>query len=470
MAVGLWMGFKGTPFLRSNEKAAVQDIRPGDISEGLLNAKPGANIGEYIEQLATSGDPLAHDMLVRMFKESDSDDTARKIWDGLLDRARRNGLVRASDHVRAWGKIESISAQRGAKLAPFLRLLDPALPIGTRVELLESAKSIDPKFTLGLAAALALDLKQVNSFRPFFLTSVAAAMAVDSGTLRDRSVGALMLATPDISTLYAEDILADPNLVPDSDILWLLSELTQRQFPGVKRVSDQVIARKLVPEVEAVFLEILGRKSSIPARVQSSLVSCASGKAGRADVVSFAGWYDSDAERALWALLLKTQDPELAERAFDALAAKPLLAAGISGLYDYVRSTYYADRMVVGRLVAALALEEDLPDGVFSRAFEGLDRLPRSRDLIRVVLKGPSSRALREVIKRYGPLIDRMQLLDLVKQADPLVRAAAVEALSSANDVAILKILSDAYAGETDPGVRSAYEKHISTIKERVNR
>ncbi len=471
IALGLWMGFKGTSFLPGKEKVSALDMRPGDISEGLLKAKPGENIGEYIEQLATSGDPLAHDMLVRMFKESKSDETALKVWDGLLSRARRSGLIRTSDHVRVWGKTESVTAQRGAKLAPLLRLLDPALPIEARIELLESAKAIDSRFTSGLAAALALDLKQVNSFRPIFLASVSAAMAVDSESLRQRSVGTLMLATPEVSTLYAEDVLADPNLVPDGDLLWLLSELTQRQFPGVKRVSAQVLARKLVPEVGVIYLEILSRKATIPARVQSSLVGCALEKNGKAaDVVSFAAWYDTDAEKALWALVLSTQDSEVGARAFDALAAKPLLAPGISALYDYVRSTYYADRALVGRVVAALALESALPDSIFSRAFEGLDVLPKSRDLVRVVLKGPSSRAVREVIKRYGTHVERTQLLDLIGQSDPLVRAAAVEALSSANDVAILKILADAYAGEKDPAVRAVYEMHISTIKERVKR
>lgn len=471
IAIGLWMGFKGTSFLHGKEKVSALDMRPGDISEGLLKAQPGENIGEYIEQLATSGDPLAHDMLVRMFKESNSDETAVKVWDGLLSRARRSGLVRTSDHVRAWGKTESVTAQRGAQLAPLLRLLDPALPIEARIELLESAKAIDSRFTSGLAASLALDLKQVNSFRPIFLASVSAAMAVDSESLRQRSVGTLMLATPEVSTLYAEDVLADPNLVPDGDLLWLLAELTQRQFPGVKRVSAQVLARKLVSEVGVIHLEILSRKATIPARVQSSLVGCALEKNGKlADVVSFAAWYDTDAEKALWALVLSTQDSEVGARAFDALAAKPLLAPGISALYDYVRSTYYADRALVGRVVAALALENTLPDTAFSRAFEGLDVLPKSKDLVRVVLKGPSSRAVREVVKRYGAHVERVQLLDLIGQSDPLVRAAAVEALSSSNDVAILKILADAYAGERDPAVRAVYEMHISTIKERVKR
>lgn len=471
IVVGLWMGFKGTSFMHGKGKVSALDMRPGDISEELLNAQPGENIGEYIEQLATSGDPLAHDMLVRMFKESKSDEAALKVWDALLSRARRSGLVRTSDHVRAWGKIESVAAQRGARLAPLLRLLDPVLPIETRIELLESAKKIDSKFTFGLAASLALDLKQVDYFRPILVAAVAAAMAVDSESLRERSVGALMLATPEVSTLYAEDVLADRNLVPDGDLLWLLPELTQRQFPGVKRVTAQVLARELVSEVPAVYLEIMSRKASIPARVQSSLVGCALKNDGTvADVVSFAAWYDTDAEKALWALVLSTRDSEVGARAFDALAAKPLLAPGISVLYDHVRSTYYADRALVGRLVAALALENALPDSVFSRAFEGLDVLPKSRDLVRVVLKGPSTRAVREVIKRYGTHVERTQLLDLVSQSDPLVRAAAVEALSSANDVAILKILADAYAVETDPAVRAAYEMHISTIKERVKR
>jgi hypothetical protein len=96
--------------------------------------------------------------------------------------------------------------------------------------------------------------------------------------------------------------------------------------------------------------------------------------------------------------------------------------------------------------------------------------LPKSRDLVRVVLKGSSSRASREVIKRYGALVERTLLLELIGRSDSSVRAAAVEALSSENDVAILKILADSYAAENDPAVRAVYEQHISTIRERVNR
>jgi hypothetical protein len=470
LCIGLWMGFKGTSVFHREERSAALDIRPGDISEELLNAREEGDTETYIEELATSGDPLAHDILIRMFKEADSEQAASKVWDSLLTRARRNGLVRASDHVRAWIKFEAISLKRSSTLELALRLLDPALPMPVRIELLETVRTVDPKFAVVLAASLALDLKQVDSFRPIFLASAAGMLAVVPSELQERSVGALMLATPAVSSLYAEDLLTVPNVISDSDLLWLLPEMTKRQLPGVKRISDQARARRLVPDSAAIFLEILSRTSIIPARVQSTLVACALGQAGKADVVSFAGWYDSDAEKALWALVVNTKDSEVGERAFDALAAKPMLVPGISDLYELVRSTYYADRAVVGRPVAALALENVLSDADFSRAFEGLNDLPQGRELLKVVLKGPSPRALREVIRRYGPLLDRMQLLDVIKHPDPQVRAAAVEALSGANDVVILKILADTYAEEAELVVRSAYENHISTIKERVNR
>lgn len=470
IGVGLWMGFEGTSVFPSKDNLGALEMRPGDVSEALLVEETQGARNEYIDQLVMSGDPLAHDILVRMFKESDSDQTALKVWDSLLTRARRSGLVRASDYVRAWGKSESSAPQRGTKSGTFLRLLDPALPTVTRIELLEALRAEDPRASIGFAAALALDLKQLDAFRPVFVSGAAASLREDPSAVSDRSVGALMLVIPEVSTLYIEDILVEPSSLHDRDVLWLLAELAKRQFPGVKRISERALAREIVPTEAKLFLEILTRKASIPARVQVSLVTCAMGRAAKAEVVSFAGWYDSDAEKVLWALVVISKDPELGARAFDALAAKPLLAPGISGLYDYVRSTYYADRALVGRIVAALALENVLPDSVFSGAFDGLNGLPKSRDLVRVVLKGPSSRAVREVIKRYNSLIDRTQLLELVGQSDPLVRAVVVEALSSANDVGILKILADSYAVETDPVVRAAYEKHISTIRERVNR
>ena len=452
------------------EQPASLAVSPGDVSETLVEQGAQGDKGKYIEELVISGDPLAHDILVRMLKEDQSEAVVTKVWEGLLARARRNGLVRSSDYVRAWANTEARSPRRKATEETSLRLLDPALPIATRVELLEVVRAFDSRFSVGLAASLALDLKQLDPFQPVFLRSAAEALTGDPETLQGHSTGALMLATPEVSMLYADDIVDDPMVVSDGDIAWLLSELTKRQLPGVKRLSEVAVARALVPPVEVVFLQILGRKAPIPARVQASLVACAFGQSSKADVVSFAGWYDTDAEKALWALVGSTKDLDLGAKAFDALAAKPLLTQGISELYDYVRSTYYPDRAVVGLPVAALALENVLSDAEFSRAFEGLDRLPKSKELIKIVLKGPSARALREVMARHAPLVERTQLLDLVRHSDPTVRAVAVEALKDANDVAILKMLTDAYTNEADPIVKAAYEKHISTIRERVGK
>jgi hypothetical protein len=383
-------------------------------------------------------------------------------------RARGNGLAQSSDHVRAWSQTQTIAARRSPLGETSLRLLDPALPVGVRIELLEGAKVFDRQFVVGLAAALSLDLQQVESFRPVFETAAAISFGVDPTALQGRSVGSLMMAIPEISNLFAEQIGDKRSLVSDTDILWLLPELTRRQLPGIKRLAGQVIARKLVSDSARVFLEVLSRKSSIPARVQISLVNCALAQADKSDVVSFAGWYDSDAEKSLWALILTSEDKEVGARGYDALAAKPLLSPGISELYDYVRAEYHSERAVVGRVVAALALESVLSDEVFAGAIDGLDRLPKGKDLVKIVLKGPSTRAVREVIKRYDALIDRSQLLDLLKKPDPLVRAVAIEALSSSNDIGVLKILADSYAEEIDPTVRAVYEKRISTIRERI--
>lgn len=468
LLLGLWMGFSGTSWFEGAETKTALDVQPGDISAAVIDSSASGDKAKYIDELATSGDPLAHDILIRMFKEAETEEIAAKVWDSVLMRARGNGLAQSSDHVRAWSQTQTIAARRGPLGEMSLRLLDPALPVGVRMELLEGTKAFDSQFAVGLAAALALDLKQVESFRPIFSTAAATAFGVDPSTLQDHSIGALMLATPEISNLFAEQIVDQRSLVSDSDVLWLLPELTKRQLPGIKRLADQVIARKLIPEVSRLFLEVLSRKSSIPARVQISLVTCALDQASKSDVVSFAGWYDSDAEKSLWALILTAEDKDVGARGYDALAAKPLLAPGISELYDFVRSEYHGDRAVVGRVVAALALENVLSDEVFAAAIDGLDRLPKGKDLVKVVLKGPSARAVKEVIKRYNSLIERTQLLDLLKKPDPLVRSVAIEALSSSNDVGVLKILADSYAEEIDPTVRAVYERSVSTIKERV--
>jgi hypothetical protein len=118
--------------------------------------------------------------------------------------------------------------------------------------------------------------------------------------------------------------------------------------------------------------------------------------------------------------------------------------------------------------LAALALERYIPESLFDKSLLGLEQLSNAGKFIGLLLTSSSNNAVRKVLKLYGSIAERPDLIALLKHPDSDIRAQVVAELSTANDVAVIKILSDSYKDEADATVRAVYEDKVAVIKERT--
>jgi hypothetical protein len=284
---------------------------------------------------------------------------------------------------------------------------------------------------------------------------------------REHSALAVMLLLPELSTLYLDDIISSADKIPDPDVLWLLDELSRRNGTHLQAVTDLAISRKLVAGPRANFLDVVRRKVNLPPTVVVALIQAAAHDISRNEVAAFGTWYDQDAEKVLFTCLVTATEADIQLAALDALGAKAITDPFLGSFIEFVRLTYRENRGVLARLVGVLGLGEQIPEAEFQAAFDGLENLPKTRELILNLLKSPSPRVISEVTSRYATYLDVTSLLELLQHPDKTVRMAAVKNLKNANDIAALKLLLDAYDKEADPEVKAVYEENIAVVRER---
>lgn len=435
---------------------------PGPVEQGVTSAQ--------LKELEASEDPLAHELLVRMFKDGISEQVGSAVWEALLSRALRHGLVRTTEFLREWGAQTGIARGPFPNAEPFLRLLDASLPTEQRREWLQRARQVEQSAGRVVSAALALDLGDFDGVHELFMGLAAEKLAVDAEELAGLSSRALMIFVPEVFVRYGEELLTDHFDGTDPQLVWSLRQLVQRGMPGVRLLAQECVRRRVAPDARLFFLKVLSAAYELPVRVQSALVAATFDEVTRDQLTPIAEWFDPDAEKVLWATVLIVANDEAREWAFDVLASRSIASRSMSNLYDLVRSRYYQQRMVVSPVLAALALEGEVPEEVFERPFEGWEGKPEQKILVEVVLKGPSGGAIGELIQRYPTLLDRFTMLELTKHPSAAVRAIAVSSFADAHDIVFLKVLADNYAEETDSAVRAVYQEKISVIRERMRK
>jgi hypothetical protein len=452
--------------LEARPSPVVATLQPIDVT-----LAPGpVEQGFTAEELEASEDPLAHEILVRRFKDSTSEEVRSAVWEVLLARALRHGLVRTTEFLREWAGQYAIWRGPFSSAEPFLRLLDPSLPTEQRMQLIERARQSDEKAGHLVAAALALDLGDWEGVHGYFLALAAQKLGVQPPELDGFSPRTLMIFVPEVVVRFGDELLTGDFEGTGPQLVWSLKQLVQRGMPGVRLLAQEGVRRRVAPEARLIFLKLLGASYELPTRVQSTLVAATFDQITLDQLKPLAEWFEPDAESAIWATVLTAADEEARVWAFDVLATRPIASRSISNLYDMVRSRYYAQRTVLAPVLAVMALEGEIPEDLFKPQFEGWEGKPEQKILVELVLKGPSADAIRELIQRYPTLLDRFTMLELTKHPSPAVRSIAVSSFADAHDIVYLKVLADNYAEETDGAVRAVYQEKISVIRERAQR
>jgi hypothetical protein len=465
VALTAWIVWGGLLNPAPSPTNARIEVAPGDIdlegggAEGGIGAK-----AKYVTKLTSSDDPLAHDALIRELREAQSKEFSEFVWKAILDRSRRIGVQRASDQLRAWGKSQGEDF-RPLSVEGLLRCLDIAYPDNERQAVLRQLYPTFPKLIMRFTAALALDTAQPNQFR-----DILAMMLQDTEQVPDgakHSSLTLMMLLPDVSSLFLDDIAGSISQISDDDLRWVLGELAVRGNSQMPRVADIALSRKLIVPPFTSFLEVLRRKTVIPQPVMVALVNGALAQLSESDGKVLSNWLDQDSFPALAAAILTTTDPGIKSAAVEAMSTKPTSNRLLQKLMDFGKANYKEDIGKLAEVISALALEDRLGNVDLDQRLQGIDALPRSRDVLGILMTSESSRVIASVVRIYKDTISPVAYLDLLSNRDKVVRMLAIEQLSTCNDIVALKIIIDSYEEETDGDVKAAYEKLITVIKER---
>jgi hypothetical protein len=318
-----------------------------------------------------------------------------------------------------------------------------------------------------LTASLALDTGEAEPLRGILARAVSDQVGIPNGG--EHSPFALILLLPQAHDLFSEDIVEINDRIPSSDIRWLLEELGRKGQPEVATVAQLAYNREIVPGAFAVFLKELQRGAALSQGLRSSLVSGALGKLSDSDINRFAEWYGQGAPRVLEAGILTTTNPKIEEAAFQALSTKAISDQYVAKVLEFVRTAYEGDSAKYGGIVAILALSDVVDAATIDRELGKINGAPHITALLKELVKGAPPEMLEVILDRYSASMDPLDIVDLLGHPSQAVRIAAVSHLSQANDIMLLKLISQSYDEERDPKVRAMYEQKISVVRDRAD-
>lgn len=422
---------------------------------------------EVLQSLYVSDAPVAHQKLIDTLRGEGSPKERGEILITLVSRSRRMGLSRAADVVRGgYNASRDRDAFGGAGASALMvGIIDPALSQGERVNNLTKLYELDPATAAILAAALSLDSGDVEPYRGILARSVEDQVGMPNGG--EHSPYALMLLLPDAHDLFSEDLVEVSEKIPSSDIQWLLEVLGNKGRSEISTVAQLAWNRRVVEGPYSVFLRELQMSVALSEGLRMSLVSGMLGKLSRADIKRFGEWYGQGAPRVLEASIITAPDSEVRQAAFEALRSKPLSDEYVSQIVEFLDSSYGDDSPKYGGLVAVVALREIIDAQTVNKELDVIQDAPRKRDLLKRLVKGAPPEMLVVLIQRYASSMDPLDLVDLLSNPSPEVRKGVVAQLSRVNDIMLLKLISQSYDDERDPGVRAAYEAKIGVIRDR---
>ena len=418
-----------------------------------------------LAELVVSDDPLAHEILVKSASEASLAEMRALSEKAIIDRTRRLGSQRAAEQARLWLRTVPVG-EVPPSYEPLLRALNPNLPASGRDAALREAYATEPKVALRIAAALALDSKQIQDYQVIMAQLVGDSLG--SADAARHSVLGLILAQPDLALVFSEDVVARKADIPDADLGWVLSLLADRNDLNVRAFAELAVEKGTLPPVRSMFLKTVSERGDMPPEVLNVLVRAAAGSLVVQDLSVFGRWYDEQAEKLLLAICADAPDEKVRVEAFEVLAGKSLSTQPAATLTDWVRRNVWEKRAEFARSVGVLGSLELYP---FEKARDSLTvfdpYLKRSPGLLKALIDVGDPRLTRLLIERYSNSLGYQALLNMLGHKDPNVRIMVIRALKGYNDVSALKTILDYYEKEKDPEVKKEYKQSFWMLDKR---
>lgn len=444
----------------------------GIVSEQLQRAiniveETDAELAEkaaQIDKLIGSDDPIAHAALVRAAIDAKSEKMRLLAEQAIIDRARRLGLLRSSEQVRQWLRTVQ-SNDLPSYYEPILQSLDLTLPMEARNQTLRQAYPSNPLLVLRLAASMALDSKKLAEYQEILAQLVGDSMKLDDAP--QHSSLALILAHPELSLSYSDDVIQNRASLPDADIPWLLKLLIERNDSNVRAISSLAVERGVLSPLRSLFVTYVRDRADLEPALVSALVRASAGVIRSQDIASFGRWYDVDVEKVLLAIAADNADPALAVEVFDTLAGKSLTIQPSKDLADWVRVSAWNDRGKFIRLIGMAGHPQLVAPEEIVAEFAFVDEFRKDRRLMDILLSSDNPTIVDQVLSRYGDSLGVSAMLRLLGNPDARIRTTAVNSLKDSRDIGVAKIIIDHYEREKDPAVRQAYKDSFWFIRQR---
>ncbi|MCB0340236.1 MAG: hypothetical protein KDD53_11560, partial [Bdellovibrionales bacterium] len=278
---------------------------------------------------------------------------------------------------------------------------------------------------------------------------------------------ALILAHPDLSYLFGDDVIQRREELEDTDLPWLLERLGERNDVFIRAIANLMLQRGLVPKVREVFVATIRDRSDLPAEVLISLVHAAGGNLVIDDIANFGRWYDTSVEQVLLAVCADVKEPNILLEGFDTLTSRSLNIEPSSSLVEWIRDNHWNARGDFARAVGLLANLDAVGDEGIEEILQVFDRYAKDSRVIDILLESNNLALTERVIAKYRKMIGVGRLINLLVSDSKEMRLSAIEALKNENDIGALRLIIDRYEKEKDPDVRQAYEKSFWMIRER---
>lgn len=439
-------------------------LRPGGLS-ALLSRQVSAhpiNL-EEVQSLGSSDDPMSHEALLRILASTTDASARNQVTETILARARRLGFIRSSALVRGWVLKGSSVALTNGEAPVALKALNPSMTDEARVEVLRKAYQADQAdkgSVAQLAAAIGLDQRKIELFRPIFVLS-----AEDFGRLTEiaqQSTPAIMAVAPPIRSLYFADIL-ESSQMSAADTIWLLARLREQGEPNVRPLVAHGVANGAFNGPTRVFADALTGAEPLSTRDRIVFVACLTSGPSKAGAAALATSYHPNTPRALLALVWLSDEPEVRTAALDGLFAKPLADPALQRIADFIKSKRPEERDRYSRVFAAAGLSDLLTDKEFSDGFALLQQGAPEPELLAALLQRAPSRVVFEVIGASGSSLQANVYLDLLKHPSKDVRLEALKRLHSFNDATMYALLRQMYDDERDEDVRQEYRAFLGS-------
>ena len=445
---------------------SAADLRTSQVSEILQSTDlKVAEKRAKFEELSQSDDSVANSLLIETAMKT-QDQTERVLAEkALLDRAKRLGHGVVAQLVSQWLKTVNLN-EFPPEYGLVLQVIDGTIPSNARSELLERIFSLNPLLGGQLLAAFVLseDPAPLQDTVRHLVTTANGA-----GIPEYISAPAALSAMPDWYQPVLELYKTGAQKFSDAEVSWaFLRPLAKNETPSTVLVTE-VEKRKVFGPYTHTYLAPLELEEKLPEGTLSLLGRLLNKTVTRGDVEQLGVWLHPASLAILQILLLEPYSNEVLQEAAEYVAGRAGGNVYAGALFSSIKKLPGDVQGKIIPLIGVTTTDRPHEDAVIDKALEPLVGLD-DYSIFSVLLRSSNQSFLRRYLTTFHEHIPGASMVSLLSNPDPSVRIAAVRALKTVNQTAVLQVAIQAYESEKDPAVRKIYEEELWVIKERIKK